>query len=132
MNLKDYFEQATGLGVLSTVAGDGTVSSAVYARPHCFDDGTVGFIMPERLTYRNLTENGKASYLFHQTPENGERKYEGLRLHLTKVSEDDDQERIDGMRRRRYGDARDGRHLIIFAVDRQLPLVGPGDEGSQQ
>lgn len=128
MSLQSYFKEQTGTGVLSTADQDGHVNAAVYARPHCFDDGTVGFIMPDRLTHENLKTNGHAVYLFHQDP-NGddERRFSGKRLYLRKVREDDDQERIASLRRRTYGDWRDGRHLVIFEVEKELPLVGAGD-----
>jgi hypothetical protein len=128
MSLQSYFKEQTGTGVLSTADQDGHVNAAVYARPHCFDDGTVGFIMPDRLTHQNLKANGHAVYLFHQdTDIDDERRFLGKRLYLKKIREDNDQERIAGLRRRTYGDWRDGRHLVIFAVENELPLVGAGD-----
>ena len=123
MNLKRYFDEHNGFGVLSTADKDGRVNAAVYSRPHCFEDGTVGFTMPDRLPYRNLQSNGHATYLFRQAPEESG-GYDGLRLHLKKVSEDDDQARIAQLRRRTYGDDRDGSHLVIFSVEKELPLVG--------
>ena len=66
MNLKKYFDEHQGFGVLSTADQDGRVNAAVYARPSCFDDGTVAFIMPDRLTHSNLQSNAHASYLFRQ------------------------------------------------------------------
>jgi hypothetical protein len=128
MSLHTYFKEQTGTGVLSTADQNGHVNAAVYARPHCFDDGTVGFIMPDRLTHQNLKANGHAVYLFHQDP-NGddERRFAGKRLYLRKIREDNDQERIASLRRRTYGDWRDGRHLVIFEVEKELPLVGLGD-----
>ena len=124
MDMKQYFEGHTGFGVLSTADKDGRVNAAVYARPHCFDDGTVGSIMPDRLTHSNLQSNAHATYLFRQDSERDDRQYDGVRLYLKKVAEDDDQERIAKLRRRAYGDNRDGRHLVIFSVDKELPLVG--------
>jgi hypothetical protein len=124
MDLMKFFEAHNGFGVLSTADKDGRVNAAVYARPHCFEDGTVGFIMPERLTYSNLQSNDYAAYLFRQDAEASERRYAGVRLYLKKVGEDDDQEHIARLRRR----TRDGdggrRHLVIFEVDKELPLVG--------
>ncbi len=124
MNLKEYFQDNKGFGVLSTANKEGNVNAAVYARPHCFEDGTVGFIMPSRLTYANLLANGHAAYLFRQDPKADEGSYEGMRLYLKKVAEDDDQERIASLRRRAFGEGCDGRHLVIFSVDKILPLVG--------
>jgi len=124
MDMKEYFEEHKGLGVLSTADGGGRVNAAIYARPHCFEDGTVGFIMPRRLTYSNLQANGYATYLFREDSPADAPRYDGVRLYLKKVAEDDDQKRISEMRRVTYGDERDGRHLVIFAIEKRLPLVG--------
>lgn len=124
MDLRRYFSEHTGFGVLSTADKDGRVNAAVYARPHCFEDGTVGFIMPDRLTHSNLQVNDRAIYLFRQEPEGDGDSYDGVRLYLKKVAEDDDQDRIAKLRRRSYGNDRDGRHLVIFSVEKELPLVG--------
>ena len=37
MNLKDYFKNAKGFGVLATADNDGKVNVAIYARPHFSD-----------------------------------------------------------------------------------------------
>ncbi len=121
MDFKKYFEEHDGFGVLSTADKDGRVNAAVYARPSCFEDGTIGFIMPDRLTHSNLQANDHAAYLFRQDPGGDGGRYEGLRLYLKKVAEDNDQERIAKLRRQAFGD---GRHLVIFSVEKQLPLVG--------
>lgn len=124
MDVIEYFQENKGFGVLSTADKDGHVNAAVYARPHCFEDGTVGFIMPPRLTYANLQANGHAAYLFRQEPKDDGGNYEGVRLYLKKVTEDDDPERIASLRRRSSDDGCDGRHLVIFSVEKTLPLVG--------
>jgi hypothetical protein len=124
MDLAKYFEENTGFGVLSTADEEGRVNAAVYARPHCFEDGTVGFIMPDRLTHANLQSNDYATYLFRQDAAADKGRYDGVRLYLKKVGQDDDQERIAKLRRRVRGRARDGRHLVIFEVEKELPLVG--------
>ena len=124
MDLRHYFEGRDGFGVLCTADSEGRVNAAVFARPHCFDDGTVGFIMPDRLTHSNLQSSGHATYLFREDPEQDDRRYAGKRIYLNKVREDEDQERIARLRRRAYGDERDGRYLVIFKVERELPLVG--------
>ena len=41
MELKAYFEDAQGFGLLSTADKDGKVDAAVYSRPHFMDDGTM-------------------------------------------------------------------------------------------
>jgi hypothetical protein len=126
MDLRDYFEQNKGLGVLATADGEGRVNAAVYARPHVMDDGTVAFIMPERLTHHNLQSNPHAAYLFRENAPG----YKGKRLHLTKVREEQDTELLHSLRRRVYDpelEEQEGlRFLVFFKVDKVLPLIGAG------
>jgi hypothetical protein len=61
MSLKEYFETTNGVGVLSTADSDGKVDAAIYARPHFVDDGTMAFIMRDRLTHHNLQSNSHAT-----------------------------------------------------------------------
>jgi hypothetical protein len=98
MNLQEYFDNKKGLGVLSTADGEGRVNSAVYARPHIMDDGTLAFIMPDRLTHRNLQTNPRAAYLFREN----EPGYKGRRIHLKKVREETDTELVHSLRRKFY------------------------------
>jgi hypothetical protein len=127
MELKEYFESKKGVGVLATADGDGKVNLAVFARPHVLEGDAVGFIMPDRLTHRNLSSNPHAAYLFVEDEEDGAaRTWQGKRLYLTKTAEEKDTERVSSLRRRTYGDERDGRFLVSFSVDDVLPLVGPG------
>jgi len=51
MDLKKYFDTNHGTGVLATADKDGMVDATIYSRPHVFEDGTVAFLMRERLTY---------------------------------------------------------------------------------
>lgn len=64
MNLRDYFDNTKGYGVLATAEASGKVNAAVYARPHFFDESTIAFIMRERLTHANLRTNPHAIYIF--------------------------------------------------------------------
>ena len=80
--------------------------------------------MPDRLTHSNLQSNDYATYLFRQDVEAGDRRYDGVRLYLRKVGEDDDEGRIAKLRRRTPGGDGAGRHLVVFEVDKELPLVG--------
>jgi hypothetical protein len=124
MDMKEYFENAKGLGVLATADSDGKVDVAIYARPHVMDDGTVAFIMPDRLTHHNLQSNPHAAYLFKEEGP----KYVGKRLFLSKVKEEKDTELLQSLRRRSYGDDEEGRYLVYFKVDKVLPLVGADEE----
>ena len=128
MDLKTYFEERNGLGILSTADENGKVDAAVYSRPHVMDDGSVAFIMRDRLTHHNLQSNPHAAYLFK---ENG-KGYDGKRLFLTKLSEEKESERLYQLRRRHYDEdkeRRETKYLVFFSVDNVLPLVGPGKSG---
>jgi predicted pyridoxine 5'-phosphate oxidase superfamily flavin-nucleotide-binding protein len=126
MDLRDYFENAKGVGVLATADADGTVNVAVYARPHFLDpdDGnSAAFIMNERLSYANIQANAHAAYLFIEEGD----EYAGKRLTLTKTMEEHDQERIKSLRRRNLPDeCYEGKtqHLVHFRVDGVRPLIG--------
>ena len=63
MNLSELFQQQ-GLGIMATASKDGRVNTAVYARPHVIDEETMVWGMTEGRTYRNITENPLASFLF--------------------------------------------------------------------
>ncbi len=131
MNLKDYFENSQGVGVLSTADAEGKVNAAIYSRPHIMDDGTVAFIMPDRLTHHNLNSNPYAAYLFR---ENGP-GYKGRRIYLIKVREEQDAELIRSLRRKVHPpevEEKEGaRSIVFFKIDKMLPLVGTGDVESK-
>jgi hypothetical protein len=126
MTLKQYFETASGTGVLSTADAGGKVDAAIYSTPRVMDDGTVAFIMRERLTHENLRSNPFAAYLFMEDAPG----HKGIRLFLKKIREDDNPELILTMTRRNLKpelDAQKGpKHLVYFAVEKVLPLIGSG------
>lgn len=125
MELKNYFENTKGLGVLATSDKTGKVNVAIYARPHIGDNNTVSFIMADRLSHSNLQENEQAAYIFTEEG-NG---YKGKRLYLKKLSEDTDPDKIASLRRRplpKSCEAGDGekRFLVTFELVEERPLVG--------
>ena len=123
MDLGEYFEKNEGLGVLATADAQGNVDAAIYARPHVMDEGTVAFIMANRLSYRNVSGNPKAVYLFGETGEG----YNGKRLYLTKTGEQTDQQVIDSMRRKDrsvYQSDKGKSRLVHFKVEKVRALVG--------
>jgi hypothetical protein len=124
--LKQYFETASGTGVLSTADAGGKVDAAVYSTPHVMDDGTVAFIMRERLTHENLKSNPYAVYLFMEDAPG----HKGIRIFLKKTREDDNAELIASMTRRHLSPALDAqkgpKHLVYFSIERVLPLIGSG------
>jgi hypothetical protein len=129
MKLSEYFREKSGVGVLATAAGSGEVDTAIYSTPHMLEDGTIAFIMRDRLTHKNLLSNPYASYLFMETGG----RYRGIRLFLKKIREDNDPELIAAMTRRHLSPEEDKakgpKFLVYFAVNEILPLIGSGDPG---
>jgi Pyridoxamine 5'-phosphate oxidase len=125
MNLKAYFEGTRGTGVLSTADGGGQVNAAIYARPHVMDDGSLAFVMRDRLSHANLTSNPHAAYLFREEGPG----YKGLRLHLSRIREESGTPLAKELCRRcKSDDAPDAvRYLVIFKIDKELPLIAAGE-----
>jgi hypothetical protein len=125
MQLKEYFDTTKGMGVLATADGEGRVNAAVYARPHFLDDGSLAFIMRDRLSHHNLQSNPHAAFLFREEGAG----YRGVRLHLTKTREETGTALVAELCRRcRMDQSKDAvRFLVAFSIDRELPLIGPGE-----
>ncbi len=124
MNLKNYFSEQEGIGVLSTADNQGRVNSAIYARPHVLEDGSLAMIMRERLTHKNLQENDYAAYLFVERGAG----YSGMRLALKKIREDDDPELIQQLTRRCLSPEEDRakgpKFIVYFEVENIRKLIG--------
>lgn len=128
ISLKEYFENTTGTGVLSTADADGKVDAAIYSRPHVYDDGSAAFLMRDRLTHHNLESNPYAAYLFIEKGAG----YKGMRMFLKKTGEETDPELIARMTRRHLSPEEDKakgpKFLVRFSVEKILPLIGSGDK----
>jgi hypothetical protein len=123
MELKGYFENTQGTGILATADAQGKVDAAVYSRPHVMEDGTLAFIMRDRLTHHNLQSNPQATYLFMENVPG----YQGKRFFMTKVREEQDAEKIKALQRRQYADDDlEPKFLVYFKVVQELPLIGSG------
>jgi len=125
MDIREYFKDVKGLGILATADDQGKVDAAIYATPHIIDKNTIAFIMPDRLTHHNLQSNSHAAYLFKEEGPG----YKGTRLFLSKTSEEKDTELLKSLRRKKYAREEceeEARYLVSFTVDKILPLVGPG------
>jgi hypothetical protein len=120
MELKAYFENAEGYGILSTADSAGKVDAAVYSRPHFMDDGSIALIMRDRLTHHNLQSNPRACFMFIEKGPG----YKGKRLFITKTSEEQNSELLQSLRRRQYIDDTDeSKFLVFFTINEELPLV---------
>ncbi len=127
MTLKDYFHNARGTGILSTADAAGRVDAAIYAIPHVNEDGSVLFLMRERLSYANVLANPHAAFLFIEETAG----FRGLRLFLHCAGEEDDPIRTAQLTRSWLSAEEDRekgpKHLVRFRVEKILPLVGTGD-----
>jgi hypothetical protein len=124
--LKDYFENKTGFGVLATSDSNGKVDAAVYSRPHFMENGSLAFIMRDRLTHANLQSNPHAVFLFNEDSPG----YKGKRLFLKKIKEDENSELIKTLRRRSFSstsDEAEAKYLVYFEIEKVLPLIGAGE-----
>lgn len=124
MNLKEYLSTHQGKGFLATASREGKVDMAVYSRPHVLDDGTLAFIMRDRLTHTYLQENAFATYAFLEDGGG----YNGIRLFLEKTGEDTNEELIASMTRRHLSPeedaARGPKFIVYFQIEKVLTLVG--------
>ena len=131
MKLKEYFENTKGLGVIATSDSKGMVDVAVYAKPHFMDDGSVAFIMADRLTHKNIQSNGNAAYLFKEDGPG----YKGKRLFLSKIKEEQDSDLLYSLRSKKYPEGKEEgkpRFLVFFSIEKELPLIGEGESGMEE
>ncbi len=120
MSLKEYFEKTKGVGILSTADEKGNVNAAIYATPHVLEEGSVAFIMRQRLSHYNVTRNPKACYLFMENSPG----YEGKRLYLTMIQEEKNSEQLIQLRRRHTQvSPEEDLYLVTFSVDEVRPLL---------
>jgi len=127
MRLREYFEQAKGVGVLATTDAAGQVNQALYAHPLFLDkddDTTCSCIMANRLTHDNVRHNPSAAYLFIEEGEG----YLGKRLSLTVMGEETDVEKIKAIRRRSAPpiSEEESKYLVHFHIEGVRPLIGNG------
>ena len=122
MKIREYFKTARGRGVLATADSNGKVDVAIFAVPHVIEEGTVAFIMTDKLTYQNLQSNPHSAYLFTEEEE----EFKGVRLFLTKVREEKGGEKLEQIRKKEYPNSKGKEFLVYFKVEKVVPLIGPG------
>ncbi|MEK6198044.1 MAG: pyridoxamine 5'-phosphate oxidase family protein [Desulfobacterales bacterium] len=124
MTLKEYFNNTRGTGVLATADNEGRTDAAIYSRPHIMDDGSLAFIMRERLSLNNLQSNPYATFLFMEH----DAHIKGMRLFMKKTGEDTNEELISRMTRRNLTPEEDKaagpKHIVYFNLEKILSLVG--------
>ena len=125
MKLREYFEKATGMGVLATADSAGKANLAIYAKPYFLDEETVAFVMADRLSHHNLQSNEHAAYLFLESG----KKFEGKRLYLAKTREEKDSKLIEKIIKEAYPEVAGqyqglSKYLVYFHIEEVLPLLG--------
>jgi len=121
MDIRDYFDQTSGRGILATANATGKVNAALYARPYFTDETTAVFIMAERLTHENVQSNPWAAYLFMETGES----YQGKRLYLKKIKEEQNDQLVSDICQKcdySYYDIKT-KHVVSFNIEKILPLI---------
>jgi hypothetical protein len=119
--LQEYFESTKGVGVMATADSEGKVDAAIYSRPHFLEEGTMAFVMRDRLTHHNLQSNAFATFLYIEEKAG----YSGKRLFLKKVREENNPELIKKIKRRTFSDDNEAlAFLVYFTLEKELPLIG--------
>jgi len=130
MDLKQYFKDSGGTGILATSDSEGKVDAAIYHRPYVLDDNTVVFIMADRLTRKNLKSNPRAAFLFMERGAG----FSGKRLFLTLAKEGTGGDESETALMEWYEKSRreypeESLYLGYFHVDEVLPLVSELERG---
>lgn len=123
MNLTELF-QHNGLGVMATASADGAVNTAVYARPHIMDEQTLVWGMTDGRTYRNISENPRASFLFRVSGPG----FSGVRLALALVRTEESGPLLEKIRENADATVGPGTgtaitHAAWFTVTEVRPLI---------
>jgi len=119
--LQEYFETTKGVGVMATADSKGKVDAAIYSPPHFLEEGTMAFIMRDRLTHHNLQSNPFATFLYIEEKAG----YSGKRLFLKKIREENNPELIKKIKRRTFSDDNEAlAFLVYFTLEKELPLIG--------
>ncbi|MBN1636355.1 MAG: pyridoxamine 5'-phosphate oxidase family protein [Deltaproteobacteria bacterium] len=127
MELDQYFEHASGRGMLATADSSGKVDIALYGRPHFIAKDIVAFIMSDKLSHANLKSNPSAAYLFMENSD----AFAGKRIFLSKIKEEENSQLIDVLREKhhyvpKHENNTKSKYLVYFKIEKVLPLVGSG------
>jgi hypothetical protein len=127
MNLKAYFQEHEGIGILATCDPNVMVNMALYVKPLVINQTTVAFVMRQQLSHQNLKSHPRATYMFIET-EKKPPNYSGVRLYLNLQREEINQSVIQLMREKEpwiYPEGDDSeKYLVFFSITHIRPLVG--------
>lgn len=124
MELKEYFENIEGTGILATSDSEGNVDLAIYSRPYVIDENKIAFSMLERTSYANIQSNPKAAYMFIESIKG----YKGTRLYLKMIGEEKDKKVIEDIKAQRIkkheSKTEGARHFVYFSIEKIRPVTG--------
>jgi hypothetical protein len=127
MDLKAYFQNHDGIGILATCDPNTRVDMALYVKPLVVDQTTIALIMRQRLSHQNLKALPNACYMFIEKGTNSQ-DFKGIRLYLTMKHEEINQSIIQAMRKKQpwiYPEGDDSeKYLVFFSISHARTLVG--------
>ena len=94
MNLSELF-QNPGLGILATAGADGSVNTAIYARPRVIDEKPLVWGMPDGRSFRNVSMNPHAAFLFKEEGQG----FRGVRLVLERIKVEEGGDMLEAIRK---------------------------------
>ena len=94
MNLSELFQKA-GFGIFASAGADGSVNTAIYARPRVIDEKTLVWGMTDGRSFRNVSLNPRASYLFKEDGHG----FRGVRLGLERFKVEGGGEMLEAIRK---------------------------------
>ncbi len=124
MDLKDLERlfQKEGIGVMGIADGEGWVNLAIYSPPIITSEGTLVFGTTQRLTYKNLTENPRAMFMY--VPQED---WNGVRIRLRLAKDETSGKWLEKWKERFHAMgytslAKEIRHALHFKVEEVRPL----------
>jgi len=110
---------------MGTADKNGWVNMAIYTPPIITSDGLLVFAATQRLTYKNLTENPQAMFMYICSG----KEWEGVRVRLSLVKDETSGPMLDRLKKR-FKDmgysvlALEVCHALYFRIEEIRPLKG--------
>jgi hypothetical protein len=127
MNLKTYFGDHEGIGILATCDPNTSVNMALYVKPLVINQTTIALVMRQRLSHQNLRNFPRATYMFIEKGKT-DQAFNGIRLYLNLQREEINQSVIKEIHKKEpwiYPEGDDSeKFLVFFSVTHIRPLVG--------
>ncbi len=123
--LRQYFKQTKGNGVLITSGKEGKVDAIVYPKPIIDQNDYVVFVTQDPIAYQNLSHNPRAMFVFMEYFQPNQ----GVRLELIKSHEENESAVQYSMESQKFSTKKQNvKHILSFQLQNKLPLYERGDE----